>query len=247
MRAPTASPGSPAQRRYVLGLWCLVLLLSTGTVRADDDVLLAQITFAAGDGGNLTQFFPPATAFAPILVMGNDPQNPAACIGCNGAVQFAMNRASASAPLGATLTAATQPGWNNFFADLSGSADSLFWTSRCFFPTTAAGAACGSAAGGAPQSLEFGAAGAFSTRSVEFIDVLVSRGSYRYEPHGPRGGSLYDFNYAVTWQLWGDGAPVGGLAAPVPLPATLWLLLTGLWVLAWQRCKAFRPRQLSRQ
>jgi len=215
------------------GFWQLTFaaLLVTGSAQAGD-VLLAQLTDQESQAGAGLGQIAPAATLTPILVMSN-PADPSACIGCGGAVQFALNMATAQQPLTAEYIAATEPNWNNFFADLSGSTDYMFWMSHCLNPTAASPAyGCGAFANGNPQSVEFGKIGAFATRTVDVIKVIVTQDSYGYVAHGPAGGSQYYFDYAATWQFWGSGAPVGGIASPVPTPGTPWLLLTGLFGLA---------------
>ena len=214
-----------------LRIFPLAALLITGSAHAGD-VLLAQMTDQESQAGVGVGQIAPAMTLTPILVMSN-PVDPSACIGCDAAVQFALNTATTQHPLTAEYLAPTEPNWNNFFADLSGSTDYMFWMSHCLNPTAGSPAyGCGAFANGNPQSVEFGKTGAFATRTVDFIKVIVTQDSYGYAANGPAGGSRYYFDYAATWQFWGSGAPVGGIASPVPTPGTPLLLLTGLFGLA---------------
>jgi len=55
--------------------------------------------------------------------------------------------------------------------------------------------------GGSEESLIFGSVGAFATRSVAFIDVIVTDASYTSTPNSASE------SFTETWQFWGSGTP----------------------------------------
>jgi hypothetical protein len=77
-------------------------------------------------------------------------------------------------------------------------------------------------AGGSEESLIFGSVGAFATRSVAFIDVIVTDASYTSTPNSASE------SFTETWQFWGSGNS-DLIRSPMLLTAFAVLTLVRRW------------------